>query len=566
MVSSSYDNGVSQMHSYNADNTLAGITYNGAPIGGLLYSWDVNKNKLSETIGGVMNGYGFTATYDAENRLVSWDRSDNNRDQAWDLSPVGDWNSTTDNGSTQNRTHGPAHELVCDAGQSLQHDAKGNMIFLPSSLRSQALALTWDFDNRLANADVGNDGIADVAYKFDALGRRVVRSDSSTDIVYVQSGQQTVADYLSGASPNSPTYIYLYGEYIDEVVLRFSNSGSIYYHRNQQYSVIALTDEVGSIVERYTYDAYGLMTNLTASATAHTAGLVNNRHTYTGREWDEQLAMYHFRARMYDPTAGRFCSRDPIGFKSSQWNVYSYLCENPHSKTDPTGMYGGIFPPPTPNLPCMNPLTGRPCNEPIKPSYRNLLPKPETSGQGCCNGKSIDYSKTCCVSCGDSGPIAISRSSKVTVSVCFRTAQLFGGGAGRYIFGAFHMWLKTPCAEVGLGELGGGVPGVDEPSGSPTPYPMTSINPHNGQSEQPGSFCVDLELNYCCIAAEMRERPMGEQCGPGYNCNTYVDESLKNCGVTNDQLKDLYDRSGKRDPDRNNGSGLPWPFGLGPPI
>ena len=356
MISSSYDNGVSQMHSYNTDNTLAGIAFSGASIGDLAYTWDVNHNKLSETISGAMSGYGFTATYDAEDRLISYDRSNGNLDQAWDLSPVGDWNSTSDNGSTQNRTHGPAHELVSDAGQSLQHDAKGNMTLIPSSLRSQALALTWDFDNRLANADVGNDGIADVAYKFDALGRRVVRSDSSTDIVYVQSGQQTVADYLSGASPSSPTYIYLCGEHIDELVLRFSNSGSIYYHRNQQYSVIALTDEVGSIVERYTYDAYGLMTNLTASATAHTASLVNNRQTYTGREWDEQLAMYHYRARMYDPTAGRFCSRDPIGFKGSKWNLYEYCNAVPLSRRDPMGLASesddlAPLPDPLPDLP-----------------------------------------------------------------------------------------------------------------------------------------------------------------------------------------------------------------------
>ena len=80
------------------------------------------------------------------------------------------------------------------------------------------------------------------------------------------------------------------------------------------------------------------MTNLTASATALTASLVNNRHTYTGREWDEQLAMYHYRARMYDPTAGRFCSRDPIGYGGSEWDLYEFCKSAPCNETDPTGL------------------------------------------------------------------------------------------------------------------------------------------------------------------------------------------------------------------------------------
>ena len=46
-----------------------------------------------------------------------------------------------------------------------------------------------------------------------------------------------------------------------------------------------------------------------------------NRYLYTGREWDETLSLYHFRARMYDSESGRFCSRDPIGYVDGQ-NLY----------------------------------------------------------------------------------------------------------------------------------------------------------------------------------------------------------------------------------------------------
>ena len=93
MVTSTYNNGVSETRAYNSDNTLSAITFNGAPIGNLSYTWDANKNKTSESITGVMSGKGFSIPsngYDSEDRLVNYQRSDNNLNQSWNLSLVGD--------------------------------------------------------------------------------------------------------------------------------------------------------------------------------------------------------------------------------------------------------------------------------------------------------------------------------------------------------------------------------------------------------------------------------------------------------------------------------------------
>ncbi|WP_419195327.1 hypothetical protein, partial [Novipirellula herctigrandis] len=109
---------MSEARTYNTDNTLSGIAFSGASIGDLAYTWDTNKNKTSEAITGTMGGYGFnvgTSGYDDEDRLVNWNRSDSNLDQAWNLSLVGDWNSFTENASVQTRTHGPTHEILTAA-------------------------------------------------------------------------------------------------------------------------------------------------------------------------------------------------------------------------------------------------------------------------------------------------------------------------------------------------------------------------------------------------------------------------------------------------------------------
>ncbi|WP_390895620.1 RHS repeat domain-containing protein [Stieleria tagensis] len=110
------------------------------------------------------------------------------------------------------------------------------------------------------------------------------------------------------------------------------------YVRGQHYSVTALTDSSAVIKERYAYDAYGGLSVFDGSGTARTTAAEGNRYTYTGREWDEKLALYHYRARMYDPICGRFCSRDPIGFEGSEWNLYESVESNPIDGRDPLGM------------------------------------------------------------------------------------------------------------------------------------------------------------------------------------------------------------------------------------
>ncbi|MCY2999164.1 MAG: RHS repeat-associated core domain-containing protein [Planctomycetota bacterium] len=103
---------------------------------------------------------------------------------------------------------------------------------------------------------------------------------------------------------------------------------------NQQYSITAVTTSTGSIAERYAYTAYGQPTILDASASVLSSSAINNRYTYTGREWDATLGLHHFRARWMSPSAGRFLGRDPIGYEDGL-NLSS--CMISLSRMDPTG-------------------------------------------------------------------------------------------------------------------------------------------------------------------------------------------------------------------------------------
>jgi RHS repeat-associated protein len=83
---------------------------------------------------------------------------------------------------------------------------------------------------------------------------------------------------------------------------------------------------------KYTYDSFG---KLTASS-----GSLVNSFQYTARESDTETGLYYYRARYYDPTAGRFVSEDPIGFYGGDTNLYRYVWNSPTRFADPIGEMG----------------------------------------------------------------------------------------------------------------------------------------------------------------------------------------------------------------------------------
>lgn len=67
------------------------------------------------------------------------------------------------------------------------------------------------------------------------------------------------------------------------------------------------------------------------------SGSLVNAFQYTARESDTETGLYYYRARYYDPTAGRFVSEDPTEF-SGGINFYTYVFNGAPNWIDPSGL------------------------------------------------------------------------------------------------------------------------------------------------------------------------------------------------------------------------------------
>lgn len=86
-----------------------------------------------------------------------------------------------------------------------------------------------------------------------------------------------------------------------------------------------------AVVQEYRYSAFGEVLDQTGIG-------VLNPFLFTAREWEPEVGLHYYRARFYDPVAGRFLSQDPMGYGALEHNLYKYAGNSPTIYADPSGM------------------------------------------------------------------------------------------------------------------------------------------------------------------------------------------------------------------------------------
>ncbi|MBD3335052.1 MAG: hypothetical protein GF355_06015, partial [Candidatus Eisenbacteria bacterium] len=112
----------------------------------------------------------------------------------------------------------------------------------------------------------------------------------------------------------------------------------LYFHADQVGSIVAVTAPDETVVEQYEYLPYGEVTIKDGQGTdLNGSSAILNPFMFTARRFDEETELYHYRHRAYDPVAGRFLQRDPLGYVDGP-NLLEYATSRPPCLIDPLGL------------------------------------------------------------------------------------------------------------------------------------------------------------------------------------------------------------------------------------
>lgn len=319
---------VTVSHGYDEFGALASLTAT-HDTNGILYDLALDRDGIGRVIQRVEFIDGQTTTwayaYDAIGRLAEVVETPSGQ------TPLTRTYEYDDNG---NLTAGPAGVATSTAGDRLlgyggrlfEHDDAGDL----QSIDAAGALTLFDYDaaGRLRGV-VLPDG-TDIIYRHDAADRRVAR--------VVDGVPQAGWIYGPGPSPiarldpadGSVVTRFIYGEKAatpDYLIHEGVRHVVVWDERGTPRLVVdSLT---GQIIERLDTDELGAA----VSASSWTIVPLG----YRGGLLEADTGLVRFGARDYDPSLGRFTTRDPILFRGGQTNLYLYAAGDPVNLADPTG-------------------------------------------------------------------------------------------------------------------------------------------------------------------------------------------------------------------------------------
>jgi RHS repeat-associated protein len=313
-------NSVATNYTYDTLSRLTSVLHqlSGSTIDGASYTLDSAGNRTAKVDqrAAVTSNYTYDAIYQLTQTMQGTSTT-----ESYSYDPVS--NRTASLGVSSYSTN-VSNEMTANSNASYTYDSNGNTV--TKTVGSNTTTYAWDYENRLTSVTLPGSG-GTVTFKYDPLGRRIEKVSPTFTSIFGYDGDNLIEETNASGGVVAR---YTQTQNIDQPLAMFRSSATSYYDADGLGSVTSLTNASGAAAETYTYDSFG---NVTASS-----GSLTNPFQYTGREFDSETGLYFYRARYFDPTAGKFLSEDPTGFAAGV-EFYCYVWNSATNLSDPLGLF-----------------------------------------------------------------------------------------------------------------------------------------------------------------------------------------------------------------------------------
>jgi len=290
------------------------------------FNLDGNLNKRTDVIA----GYNEEFLYDDKNRLVIWDILLNNGNGI----PLKTYGISYDP-STGNilEKSDVGYSNMLYGGNGKPH-ALASLDMPSSSQTPEILETTYTDFNKIKTLTSGNKSY-NVTYGVDMQRRKTVYQEGNSTLTRYYIGNYE-KEVKSGG--NTKEIHYLRGGGI--LIRNNGQENLLYGYTDYLGSLTALTDQNGTVLERYAYDPWGARRKPLNWAEHDTCKTWTINRGFTGHEHIDAFGIINMNGRVYDPLTAQFFSPDPYIQDGANWlnyNRYAYCMFNPLRYIDPTG-------------------------------------------------------------------------------------------------------------------------------------------------------------------------------------------------------------------------------------
>ncbi len=292
----------------------------------------------------------YDVTYDKLGQVDEWQTSrdsSHDRDYNWDAA-----GNTKDYAGTSFEPDG-FNQISPTSGASYGYDEDGD-------LTSDGIwTYKYDANNRLHRMTKSGKSLE---FKYDYMGRRVEKkvwnsgpkslitdsqwaSGQSTHLKFAYQGMELVAEFKVESGVETIAKTFYWG--LDKSGSRGGAGGAMGlimwrdWEGQESYfpaydlngNVTGLLDSDHNWVAWYEYDAFGKVLNSSTGAMGSF-----NPIRFSSQYTDKETGLVYYGFRYYDPSKGRFLTRDPIG-EAGGLNLHRFVGNDPVNRVDAFGLY-----------------------------------------------------------------------------------------------------------------------------------------------------------------------------------------------------------------------------------